>query len=162
MNADDRAVIDSPLGRIGLHAQSGVLVSVDFLPETADLRKPLSPFLRAVAAQFADYFHDGQKAFDLPLADAGTPYQRAVWKALTTIPPGEARTYGQLARQVGGSPRSVAGACRANPWPIVVPCHRLVAKNGLGGYCGTTQGKGLQNKCRLLEHEGWPGADAGE
>jgi methylated-DNA-[protein]-cysteine S-methyltransferase len=145
-----------------LHAQSGVLVSVDFLPETAEPREPQSPFLRIVAARLKEYFRDGRTSFDFPLADTGTAYQRAVWKALIDIPPGEARTYGQLVPQEGGCARAIAGACRANPWPILVPCHRVVAQDGLGGYYGATTGRPMEIKRWLLRHEGWPGAGAGE
>jgi len=159
---DDNAVIDSPVGRLGLQAQTDALVSVDFLEDTAELREPLSPFLRAAVARLRTYFREGGTHFDFALSATGTAYQRSVWKALAAIPPGEVRTYAQLARHVGGSARSVAAACKANPWPIIVPCHRVVAKNGLGGYCGATAGRALENKRWLLRHEGWKGADGGD
>lgn len=157
MNGDDCAVIDTPIGCLGLRARSGTLVAVDFLEDTAEPRESPTLFLRSVAAQLAAYFHDRHAAFTLPLAETGTPYQRRVWRALATIPVGEARSYGQLARQVGGSARSVAAACKANPWPIVVPCHRVVAADGLGGYCGATAGHALEIKHWLLRHEDWHG-----
>lgn len=158
---DDNAVIDTPVGRLGLRARADALVSVDFLEDTAELREPLSPFLRAAVSRLRAYFRNGGTNFDLALSAAGTAYQRSVWKALAAIPPGQVQTYAQLARQVGGSARSVAAACKANPWPIIVPCHRIVAKDGLGGYCGTTKGEALENKRWLLRHEGWKGTDGG-
>ena len=159
---DDHAVIDTPVGRLGLRAQANVLTSVDFLPDGADLREPLSPFLRTAVARLRAYFRDRETNFDLALSPTGTAYQRSIWKALAAIPCGQVQTYAQLAQQAGGSARSVAAACKANPWPIIVPCHRVVAKNGLGGYCGATAGRALENKRWLLRHEGWKGADGGE
>jgi methylated-DNA-[protein]-cysteine S-methyltransferase len=96
------------------------------------------------------YFDGESLVFDLPLKPAGSPYRRQVWQALTTIPPGETRTYQELARLVGGSPRSVGGANSANPIPILIPCHRVEGVAGLGGYYG---GDGLATKRYLLEHE---------
>jgi methylated-DNA-[protein]-cysteine S-methyltransferase len=102
-----------------------------------------------------DYFANGQTLINLPLDLRGTDFQRRVWQALLQIPPGQTRSYGQLAQQLGSSARAVGNACRANPCPIVVPCHRVLARNGLGGYAGETQeGEQLQIKRWLLRHEG--------
>ena len=90
-------------------------------------------------------------AFDLPLAPAGTEYRRKVWHALTLIPYGATRTYGELAAIAGGSARSVGQANGRNPIPIVIPCHRVLASTDLGGYSG---GDGLETKRWLLAHEG--------
>jgi methylated-DNA-[protein]-cysteine S-methyltransferase len=114
-----------------------------------------------VARQLAAYFADPGFRFDLPLETGGTPYQRRVWDTLTRIPPGAPQTYGALARGVGGGARAVGGACRANPIPIVIPCHRVVAASGLGGYMGAREGTGagpasaepLAVKAWLLAHE---------
>lgn len=162
MNPEDEAVIASPVGRLRLRARAGALLSLDFLDDTADCREPHSPFLRDVLARLRAYFLDPDTVPGLTLSDAGTVYQRSVWTALRAIPSGEAHTYSQIARRAGGCARSVAAACRANPWPIIVPCHRVVARDGLGGYCGATQGRPLEIKRWLLRHEGWRGADAGE
>lgn len=155
MRVDDEAVIDSPVGRLSLMARGNALMSVDFLDDNAERREPRSPFLRAAVAWLRSYFQEPGMVFDLALSDAGTAYQRSIWTALKAIPSGEARTYAQLARRVGGSARSVAAACKANPWPIIVPCHRVIASDGLGGYCGTTRGRALEIKRWLLWHEGW-------
>ena len=89
-------------------------------------------------------------------------FQQAVWRAMLAIPTGETRTYGQVAAEIGGQARAVGGACGANPIPIIIPCHRIVAANHLGGYSGRG---GLATKQKLLKHEGWrapprPGASA--
>ena len=87
----------------------------------------------------------------LPLDLHGTPFQLAVWKEMLRIPPGRTRSYGEVARNIGRPTafRAVAQACGANPVPVVVPCHRVVASNGLGGYTG-----GIDRKIALLEAEG--------
>lgn len=87
--------------------------------------------------------------------DSGTPYQRRVWQLLQQIPAGEVRTYGELAAELGSSPRAVAQACRANPIPVLIPCHRVVGKGGIGGYMGKSEGPELEIKRWLLHHEGY-------
>ena len=108
----------------------------------------------AIRAALARYFRDGRAGLDLPLAPAGTPFQHRVWQALRAIPPGTTRTYGELARELGTSARAIGGACRANPCLIAVPCHRVVAQDGLGGFAGERGGKRLAVKRWLLRHEG--------
>ena len=107
--------------------------------------------LAAVRAQLAEYFSGERRAFDLPLAPAGTPFQLEVWDALGRIPYGETRGYGDLARELGrpGAARAVGAANGRNPISIVVPCHRVVGSTGtLTGYAG-----GLEAKERLLALE---------
>ena len=108
----------------------------------------------AIRAALERYFRDGRAGLDLPLAPAGTPFQHRVWQALRAIPPGSTRTYGELARELGTSARAIGGACRANPCLIAVPCHRVVARDGLGGFAGERGGKRLAVKRWLLRHEG--------
>ena len=83
----------------------------------------------------------------------GTPFQQRVWKALQAIPYGQTRTYQQLAKQLNTSARAIGNACRANPIPIIVPCHRIVAKSGLGGFMGQVSGQALKIKQFLLTLE---------
>ncbi|MCP4042152.1 MAG: MGMT family protein, partial [Gammaproteobacteria bacterium] len=83
----------------------------------------------------------------------GTDHQLRVWNALGEIPPGETMTYGELARHLGSGPRAVGNACRSNPVPIVVPCHRVVSATGLGGFMGDTAGEPMAIKSWLLRHE---------
>jgi methylated-DNA-[protein]-cysteine S-methyltransferase len=110
-----------------------------------------TPLLCLLRDRLEAYF-DGQAVSfsDIPLAPAGTPYRRRVWQALMEIPLGQTRTYGDIVRQAGGSPRSVGTANGANPIPIIIPCHRVVAGNGLGGYSG---GEGVPTKRFLLSLE---------
>jgi O-6-methylguanine DNA methyltransferase len=106
---------------------------------------------RGLACALSRYFETGEWRFDIDLDLSGTPFQRLVWEALRRIPPGEVRTYGEVARAVGrpGAARAVGSACGANPVVIIVPCHRAVGADGLGGF-----GPGLDIKRRLLALEG--------
>lgn len=112
-----------------------------------------------VARQLGEYFRGQRRSFDLPLAPAGTEFRRRVWEALRAIPFGETRTYQQVADAVRcRAARAVGQANRHNPLPIVVPCHRVLAANGLGGYAGQTgAGTSIDTKRWLLRHEGAPG-----
>lgn len=90
---------------------------------------------------------------NLPLNLEGTQYQKKVWKLLQQIPLGETASYGELSNLINSSPRAVAAACRANPVVLAVPCHRVVAKNGLGGFMGATEGEAVDIKKWLIVHE---------
>jgi len=103
--------------------------------------------------QVTDYLNDANKGFDLPVMTKGTAFQQKVWTLLESIPVGQTWTYGKLARSIGSSPRAVGGACRRNPVALIVPCHRVVAAQGNGGYAGATSGSNMQVKNWLLAHE---------
>lgn len=120
------------------------------LNETAR-RRPATPFERRVARQLREYFNGVRKDFDFPVRPEGSPFERKVWKELLKIPFGETRTYGEIAKKVGkpNAARAVGQANNKNPIPIAIPCHRVVANGGLGGYGG-----GVDLKKRLLELEG--------
>jgi methylated-DNA-[protein]-cysteine S-methyltransferase len=148
-----QALFDTPLGPIGLRWEGETLTGVDLEPDLAETGAEGVP-PRAVARQLARYFADGRGGFDLALAPRGTEFQRRVWALMRAIPAGETRTYGSIARELGSAPRAVGQACRANPLPIVVPCHRVVAAHGLGGFAGDTSGRRLAVKRWLLRHEG--------
>lgn len=150
------AVMDAPFGKVGIRVDdaAGVVEAIEYLPASAELRLPVSPLAQRAVAQIARYFEAADASFDLPLADVGTPFQRRVWRAMCAIAPGQTRTYGELARELGGVPRAVGQACGDNPFPIVIPCHRVVAANGLGGF-NHHAGDGfyLRVKRWLLAHE---------
>lgn len=149
-----QAILATPLGPLGVRVVDQGVTEIRFLPEDTPLRDPEVPLAEVVARQLAAYFGDPKQPFDLPLASRGTPFQERVWRALEAIPPGQTRTYGELARQLGTGPRAVGGACRANPCPILVPCHRVVAARGAGGYAGARTGPWPAIKHWLLTHEG--------
>lgn len=147
------AVIETPLGPLGIRLQEGRLAVVAFLDPERATPHAGSAGAAAVARMLDRYFADPRQPLRLPLAPAPTPYQSRVRNALLAIPPGETRSYGQLAAALGSGARAVAGACRANPLPILVPCHRVVAAAGPGGYAGARTGRPLQVKQWLLRHE---------
>jgi len=149
--------LHSPVGDLTLSEQDGAIVALDWGWVEAQSNAPV---LAEARRQLQAYFDGDRLAFNLPLAPAGTPYQRRVWQALCEIPPGTTRTYADIARSVGGSPRAVGGANGRNPIPIVIPCHRVVATTGIGGYSG---GDGLPTKRFLLalERAGLPAGEPG-
>lgn len=107
--------------------------------------------LRAAADQLAEYFAGQRQDFDLPLAPDVSPTQRRFLDALLAIPYGETRTYGDLARQLNIPAQAAGQACGANPIAILIPCHRVLAADGLGGYSGLG---GIETKVALLRLEG--------
>jgi methylated-DNA-[protein]-cysteine S-methyltransferase len=138
---------------LGYVLQDGALVSLDFLARNIPARAARDSLGRRIEAQLQRFFKDPHAGFDIPLQAQGTDYQRRVWAALRRIAPGERMTYGELARRLRSGPRAVGGACRANPIPLVIPCHRVVAAQGLGGYCGAPDGRMHRIKQWLLAHE---------
>lgn len=146
------AVLGTPFGALRLTARDDVLTGAEFVAPAA-VCVPQDGVLGEAARQVEDYLAGRQQVFDLPLAPAGTPFQRRVWAALQAIPYGQRRRYGELAAAVDSGPRAVGGACRANPWVLIVPCHRAVGGAGLGGFMGESGGAGPALKAALLAHE---------
>lgn len=110
--------------------------------------------LAQVRAWLADYFTGYFRPVDFVLAPEGTVFQRNLWQLLTKIPPGQTVTYGHLARVLGSAPRAVGRGVGANPLPLLIPCHRVVAAGGLGGFSAPG---GVVSKQWLLSWEKWPG-----
>ena len=148
------AVWESPVGMLGVCTMSDKLLAIDFLSNRFKPRPASNALSKEVILQLKQYFSSRAQHFDLPLAEQGTDHQQHVWQALRKIPTGKTVSYGQLATRLGSGARAVGNACRHNPLPIVVPCHRVVAANGIGGYAGAVNGVILQRKLWLLEHEG--------
>jgi methylated-DNA-[protein]-cysteine S-methyltransferase len=123
--------LHTPCGVLTLTEEDEAIVALDW--GRGRDQKP-TPLLRRAAEQLQDYFDGIRAGFDLPLNPAGTPFRRRVWAAMRAIPPAETRSYAELARLLGSAPRAVGQACGANPIPILIPCHRVVAADGsLGG-----------------------------
>lgn len=169
--AISRLTIASPVGPLALRADGSHLIGLDFidrntvnhqdnptdqdnLADPGDLAascRATTPLLAETARQLAAYFADRLELFDLPLAPAGTVFQRRVYDALLAIPYGTTKTYGHLAQELGSVARAVGGACGANPIPIIIPCHRILAGGGkTGGFSG---GRGVSTKLQLLQLE---------
>ena len=149
------AIFGTFLGPIGIRTRNNYLLHIDFLPAKTTLIEPNDEFTTTVIHQLQAYFTNAQYKFTIPLNLIGTPFQQQVWHALQQIPAGEALSYGSLAKALNSGPRAVGNACRRNPIPIIVPCHRIVASSHLGGYSGVTSGETLGLKIRLLKHEGY-------
>ena len=140
--------LHTPLGPLTVSEDDGALVALDTGWGRDQTRTAL---LQAAADQLQAYFDGTLKSFDLPLAPTGTPYRIRVWAALREIGFGSTVTYGELARRAGGVPRSIGQALGANPLPILIPCHRVLSANGLGGFA--MEG-GDETKRYLLAREG--------
>ena len=138
----------SPIGHLTIDEQDDAIVAIRWADEPAGNGSPL---LAEAARQLAAYFAGQLTDFDLPLAPAGSPFEKRVWSAMQQIPYGETRCYGDLADTIHSAPRPVGRACGRNPIPVVVPCHRVLAKGGMGGYSGVG---GLDTKRALLRLEG--------
>jgi methylated-DNA-[protein]-cysteine S-methyltransferase len=140
--------LHTPVGDISISEDDGAVVALDWGWGSDQTETTL---LRHARDLLHAYFDGVPVRFDLLLRPVGgTDYRRRVWRVLQDIPRGETRTYGEVARVAGGSSRSVGGASGANPIPILIPCHRVVASGGIGGYSGAD---GVRTKRFLLELE---------
>ena len=146
-----RLTVETDSGAVTVTEDGGAVVAVTWGGNHRDD----SPLLQEAARQLRDYFDGTRRDFDLPLNPQGTDFQQAVWREMLAIPYGRTRSYGDLAQATGGVARAVGTACGANPIPIFIPCHRvLAADRQLGGFSG---GKGAETKAFLLTLEGaWP------
>jgi len=149
------AILAAPFGQLGLIADADALLAVHFLAEPQSLLAPKPGSLTAEAVQQLNaYFSDPSFQFDLPLRPVGTSFQQQVWREIATIPYGETRSYGELAERTGSVARAVGGACGRNPLPIIIPCHRVLAQHGLGGFNRSIESPTVSIKHWLLVHEG--------
>jgi methylated-DNA-[protein]-cysteine S-methyltransferase len=139
--------LHTPLGPITVSEEAGALVALDW--GWGRDQHP-TPVLERARDQLHAYFDGELHAFTLPLAPHGTPYRQRVWAELRAIPYGQTRSYAAVAALAGGSARSVGGANGANPIPIIIPCHRVIATTGIGGYSGA---EGIATKRWLLALE---------
>lgn len=146
--------IPSPIGRLTLDEKAGAIVSVRWADDPYG--EPTALLIEA-ARQVEAYFAGRLRLFDLPLAPAGSAFEKQVWAAMCAIPCGQTRTYGEIAEATDSGPRAVGRACGRNPIPVIVPCHRILARGGMGGYSG---GAGLPTKHFLLTLEGALAAEA--
>jgi methylated-DNA-[protein]-cysteine S-methyltransferase len=146
-------VVEFPRMNIAVVTRDGRVCEIRYLPPSAALVSPKNALAEEAAHQLERYRDDPAARFDLPLLIEGTPFQRTLWNALREIPRGKTLTYGELARQLGGEARAVGQACGDNRLPLVIPCHRVVAANGIGGFAHATSGYLLEAKRWLLAHE---------
>ncbi len=151
---DYDAVLPAPFGALGLRLAGEALAGLDFLPPNTPLRPCGSGPVHRISHELEAYYANPCHEWKLILAPAGTPYRQRVWQALMAIECGSTRTYGDLARDLASSPRAVGQAVGDNPIPIIIPCHRVLAAHGLGGFMHGREGFPMAVKTWLLRHEG--------
>ena len=148
------AILPTPFGALGVRVAKAALCGIRFLPPGTAAQAATDSLSAETCAQLTAYLDDPGFRFDLPLSAPGTEFQRRVWRAISAIAAGDVRRYGDLSTELGSAARAVGAACGANPLPVVVPCHRVVAANGIGGFAHATDGYLLDTKLWLLRHEG--------
>jgi len=150
-------VLEFPKMKVAVATRDENVVEIRFLPVSSVVVAPRNALAERAARQLERYRDDPDAKFDLPLQVEGSPLQRGVWNAMCAIPRGKTRTYGELARELGAhfpvDARAIGQACGDNRLPIVIPCHRIVAADGLGGFGHSTGGYLLEVKRWLLMHE---------
>lgn len=148
-------IITTPVGPLKIIFDSKNILSFSF--DTALSQNVLNNnphFIHSVEKKINDYFSGTYRdVTEAPFDECGTPFQKLVWRTMRTIPFGETRTYGELAKTLGSHPRAVGQACRKNPFPILTPCHRVVAKDSLGGFVGEVSGNMTEIKSKLIHFE---------
>ena len=146
-------IVDFPKMKVGVVTHEDRVVEIRYLPPSVGLQRPRNALAAAAARQLERYREDADARFDLPVLVEGSSLQRAVWDAMCAIPRGSTRTYGDIARELDVDARAIGQACGDNRLPIVIPCHRVVAADGLGGFGHATGGYLLEAKRWLLAHE---------
>ena len=147
------AIIQLHFGPMGIDCTDEVVHEFVFLPPNTAERAPRNRLAEHAANVLRRWIDEPERPHALPTAECGTPFQRRVWAAISAIPRGHTRSYGELAHAIASAPRAVGMACGANPFPLIVPCHRVVARTGLGGFAGNRDGHLIQVKQWLLDHE---------
>lgn len=143
----------APFGWLILYATDQTLIKIDLKHHTdQDIPDGNSPPIQW-SEPFEAYFEDAAQSPVLPIQPTGTAFQRSVWQQISQIRTGDHATYGEIASSLKSSPRAVGQACGANPYPLIVPCHRVVSSTGIGGFAHQRQGGQLMIKQWLLDHE---------
>ena len=150
------AIVAAPFGAIGIRTEAGQLRELVYLPPHFSEKEATDALAEQACRQVERYLADADFTFTLPLPEVGSAFQQRVWGAIASIPRGSVRTYGQVAKHIGSAPRAVGQACGANWFPLVIPCHRVTAAGGLGGFSNHDDENGfhLSVKRWLLTHEG--------
>ncbi|TCK99452.1 methylated-DNA-[protein]-cysteine S-methyltransferase [Shimia isoporae] len=138
--------VDTPTGPMILREKDGAVVWAEWGVGGTDK----TPLLKRAARQLQAYFEDAENGFDLPLRVEASEFQQAVCAAMSAIPLGETRTYGDLSKELGVPAQAIGQGCGGNPIPVIIPCHRVLGANGLGGFSGAG---GVETKVWLLKHE---------
>lgn len=145
--------LETPIGNIFVEADDAHIYQISYDKQPTKKNLVASKTVKQLDKQLKLYFKNPNYDFDLPMKLHGTELQKKIWKCIHAIPHGKTLTYSDIAKKVKTHPRVVGNACRANPIPLVIPCHRVTAKNHLGGYSGETSGRQMDKKIWLLTHE---------
>ncbi len=148
-----QARLAMPFAVLGVRTESDFVTGIDYLPKDTGLLEAVDLFTAEVCRQLRAFVVDPRFRFDLPIATGGTAFQKRAWATISRIPCGATLTYTEVAAQLGSGPRAVGSACGANRVPLVIPCHRVVARGGLGGFMNAKGGFALEVKRWLLAHE---------
>ena len=140
--------IYTPAGLLFLHSQQGIIINADWESDTIPSNQD-----HEIQRKFRQYWLNANNPVHIKLLKQGSDYRNKVWSELCKIPFGETLTYSALAKKIGSSARAVGNACRDNPYPVIIPCHRVVSVSGMGGYCGHTDGDFMAIKYKLLDYE---------
>jgi methylated-DNA-[protein]-cysteine S-methyltransferase len=140
--------VNTPAGKLVLYSQGGVISNADW-----ELDDGVYPGDHEIQRQFSRYWLNADKPVHIKLLSQGSAYRHKVWAELCRIPFGQTMTYAALAGKIGSAARAVGNACRDNPYPVIIPCHRIVSASSIGGYCGRTEGDFIAIKNKLLGYE---------
>lgn len=146
-------VVRLPFGWVGVRTRSAYVEEISFLADGAHCKSASNALAQRAVDQLIAYCVDCSTQIDLPLAIEGTEFQRRVWSEICCIPPGATRSYGELARRLNSAARAVGQACGDNRLPLAIPCHRVVAASGIGGFAHHRGGAYERIKRWLLMHE---------
>jgi len=146
--AEEVINICTPAGQLVLYSQQGVISKVDW-----HFAEGIYSQDHEIQRQFKQYWLNVDKRINIKLLKQGSAFRHKVWAEMNKIPFGETMTYSALAGKIGSSARAVGNACRDNPYPVIIPCHRVISVSGMGGYCGQTEGDFMAIKYKLLDYE---------
>jgi methylated-DNA-[protein]-cysteine S-methyltransferase len=146
--AEEVIKIHTPAGQLVLSSRQGVICKADWEPDDGLCQQD-----HGIQREFKQYWLNTDKHIYIKVLKQGSAYRHKVWAELCKIPFGETMTYSALAGKIDSSARAVGNACRDNPYPVIIPCHRVVSISGMGGYCGQTDGDFMAIKYKLLDYE---------
>ena len=147
------AIVRLPFGAVGIDTTNDAISRITFLPPDTPEQAAVNALAQRASEALRHYADDPDWPLELPVLLLGTAYQRRVWQTLQTLHRGETISYGELAEKLDSGARAIGNACRHNPVPLFVPCHRVVAKHGMGGFAGNSEGGWTAVKRWLLAHE---------
>lgn len=144
----------TPFAVLGIRTVGELLTDIEYLPRGAATLAPLNKLAERVCRQIERYLDDAEYRFDLPFEYCGSEFQCRVWREISRIRAGHTKTYKDLAVKLHNAPRAVGGACGKNRLPLLIPCHRVLGSNGIGGFMHARGGEPITIKKWLLTHEG--------